>query len=152
MPSMPVMVVGADTPAGSELVDALLDTHQEVRAFVSDPAVVAGLRSRGVKVATGDVSDPSHVSAACTDVFTAILVTAAAHDARARSFADHAEEVIAGWVEAVEEAHVTRVIWLTGETPPRTKVPEEAVVDPGSPGAISEVVRLDEAGELPGRE
>ena len=145
------MVIGADTPLGAGLVEALLGTHQEVRAFVTDPSVVAGLKRRGVKVATGDVSDPSHVSSSCIDVFTAILVTAAAHDRRIRSFADDPDEVIAGWVDAVEEADVTRVIWLAEGTPPRTGVREEAVVDATSPDAISEVVRLDEAAEIPGR-
>lgn len=148
---MPVMVIGADTPTGRRLVEALAGNHPEVRAFVTDPGVAGDLKGRGIKVATGDVSDHGHVAAACTNVFTAVLVTEAATDERDRSFAAGPDDVLAGWVEAVEDAGVTRVIWVSAETPPRTRVAQEAVVDPGLSDAVSEVVRLDEAAEIPGR-
>jgi uncharacterized protein YbjT (DUF2867 family) len=87
VPGMPVIVVGADTSQGRAVVEGLLEPGREVRAFVSDPDAGAELRELGVKVALGDVSDDSHVQGACTNCFTAVLVTEAARDGRERSFA-----------------------------------------------------------------
>ena len=67
--SMPVIVIGADTPTGHAVVDALLPRRGEVRAFVSDPTEAAALKERGVKVAVGDVSDGSHIGGAATQGF-----------------------------------------------------------------------------------
>jgi uncharacterized protein YbjT (DUF2867 family) len=107
-----VIVVGADTGVGRAIVDALIEPDREVRAFVSDLGVAEELRGQGVKVALGDVSDASHVQGACTRCFSAVLVTEAASDGRERSFAKSPGAVLAGWVEAVSDAHVTRVIWV----------------------------------------
>ncbi len=63
-PTMPVIVVGADTEIGLASIEGLLARQGEVRAFVTDPEVGASLRERRVKVALGDVSDPSHIEAA----------------------------------------------------------------------------------------
>ena len=109
---MPVIVVGADTETGRSIVERLVEPDREVRAFVSDITVAEELRKRGVKVALGDVSDPSHIEGACTRCFSAVLVTEAAFDERERSFARTPEAVLQGWVEAVRAASVTRVIWV----------------------------------------
>ena len=87
IPLMPVIVVGADTPVGLSIVSALIEPDREVRAFVTDPDVSASLKAQGVKVALGDVSDPSHVGGACLNCFSAVLVTEAARDDRERAFA-----------------------------------------------------------------
>ena len=81
---MPVIVIGADTPGGEEIVSRLLAREGQVRAFVTDRLVAERLKPLGVKVATGDVSDDSHVGAAATRCFSAVLLTAAASDDRER--------------------------------------------------------------------
>lgn len=150
---MPVIVVGADTPLGFRIVEALADTDQEVRAFVTEPGIRPRLKGLGIKVATGDVSDASHVEAACTNAFTAVLVTEAATDDRERSFAADRAAVLTGWAEAVGTANVSRVIWIDGGEPPTTQVVEEVVVDPAIPvdELLRRVVSLDEAESIPSR-
>ena len=94
VPIMPVIVVGADTPKGRAVIEGLVEPGREVRAFVSDPDAGAELRELGVKVALGDVSDDSHVQGACTNCFTAVLMTEAAFDGRERSFATSESQVL----------------------------------------------------------
>ena len=110
---MPVIVIGADTPAGRAIVLRLAEGGGEVRAFVSAAAAADSWRRRGIKVAVGDVSDASHVGAAAAGAFSAILVPAAATDGRLLSFATPAAAV-AGWFQAAAEARVTRLI-VVGE-------------------------------------
>jgi uncharacterized protein YbjT (DUF2867 family) len=107
---MPVIVIGADTPTGRAVVDALLPRRGEVRAFVSDPAEAAALKDRGVKVAVGDVSDGSHIGGAASRAFCAVAVVAAAADDRERSFAGDPQAVLDAWREGLIDAGVARVI------------------------------------------
>jgi putative NADH-flavin reductase len=150
---MPVIVIGADADVGGPIIEALVGRSGQVRAFVSDEQVAGRLRERGVHVALGDVSDVSHVEAACTRTFSAVLVTAAATDGRERSFAADAEAVLAGWGAALRASAVTRAIWvvagdLEGWEPPAS-APESVVLDAGRPDLAAEVARLDDAAELP---
>ncbi|MFO7549639.1 MAG: NAD(P)H-binding protein [Acidimicrobiia bacterium] len=148
---MPVIVVGADTRLGVAIVEQVLAPDREVRVFVTDPGVASDLRGRGVKVAIGDLSDPSHLEGACLGCFSAILVTPAATDGRELAFASDPGSVIAGWAAAVTEASVRRVIWVGDADPPDTGVPEIAVVriaGRGLPEVATEVASLDEAAEI----
>lgn len=147
---MPVIVVGADTPLGSAIVEALLEPDREVRAFVSDPAAAATLRRLGVKVALGDVSDPSHIEASCLNCFSAVLVTEAAVDERERAFASDRETILQGWAEAAADAAVQRVLWVdSGAELPDVVGIEIAVIDAASGIDVArEVVILDNAIEL----
>lgn len=142
---MPVIVVGADTQAGKAILEGLHDPHREVRAFVTDEEVGADLKMKGFKVALGDVSDDSHVEAASTSCFSAILIAEAAHDHRERAFARSPDQVMAGWARAVSGSRVARVIWVSGETPPPTRADEVASVDPSDPSLVAKVVELDNA-------
>ena len=142
---MPVIVIGADTPNGRAILQSLHGPKREVRAFVSDEAVGATLRRQGFKVALGDVSDESHIEAATTRCFSAILITEAASDKRERSFARSVNDVLEGWARAVASSDVTRVIWVYSEQPPPTKTREVATVDPGDPKLVEKVVALDDA-------
>lgn len=147
---MPVIVVGADTDIGEAIVRGLIEREGEVRAFVTDPAIAARLRDLGVKVALGDVSDGSHVSAACTNAFSAVLVAEAAADDRERSFGCRPETVLTGWADAIRESGVQRTIWvLKGEPPPAT-TPEHAVVDAlgDTQAIVTKVVALDDARQI----
>ncbi len=112
---MPVIVIGADTELGAAVIGALLDRAGEVRAFVTDPVAGAAFKARGVKVATGDVSDGSHVASASVNTFSAVVVPEAAFDDRERSFAPDPAAVLDVWAEALAEAGVRRVIWLEDE-------------------------------------
>lgn len=148
---MPVIIVGADTNIGRPIVDALLTRDGEVRAFVSDEGVGEQLKARKVKVALGDVSDASHVSAAATRCFTAVLIQDAATDHRERAFSEHPDSTLQGWLTAVEEAQVRRLIWVGAEPPVSVPVAEYASVDPtdADPTAVAaEVAALDEVAAL----
>jgi len=145
---MPMIVIGADTPAGEAILRSLDANEREIRVFVTDENVGPELREAGFKVATGDVSDDSHVEAAATRCFSAVLISEAATDSRERSFADTEGEVLAGWAKAVSNSNVTRVIWVTDGDYPDTDVTEVAVVDPSHAGFEKTVVDLDEAANL----
>lgn len=111
---MPVIIVGADTPIGRDIVDGMRANGSEIRAFVTDLGAADALRRTGVHVAIGDVSDSSHVELACTSVHTAVLISEASSDTRERSFAVGWEQVLDGWLAAVGDAEVVRVIWVLG--------------------------------------
>ncbi len=147
---MPVIVVGADTAAGEAVIAALLAPEREVRAFVSDPGVALRLKKVGVKVALGDVSDASHLAGAALNCFSMVCIEAAATDERDRAFADDRRAVLEAWAEAASDAGVRRVIWVTRDEPPTTRVPEAARVDPGLtlPDLARRVAELDDAAEL----
>ena len=142
---MPLIVVGADTDTGRAIVEGLTDPAREVRAFVSDEKTASELRSMRVKVALGDVSDDSHVEAASTACFTAVLIAEAAFDNRERSFAKSAEEVFDGWAAAVTASKVKRVLWVTADETPGLAIDEVAMLDPSDPKLVEKVVALDDA-------
>jgi hypothetical protein len=124
----------------------MLDPAREIRVFVSDPEEGVRLRERGDKVALGDISDDSHLEAAATQSFSAVLITEAARDDRERSFAPDEAAVLRAWASAV--AGVRRVIWVHDGQPPPTVVPEVAVVPPDDPDVVKRVVSLDNAKKL----
>lgn len=142
---MPVIVVGADTTAGLAILDGLHDPARDVRAFVSDEDTGHHLKQRGFKVALGDVSDESHVEAAATACFSAVLITEAAKDERERSFAKSSAEVLESWARAVANCDVTRVIWVSADETPPVAVGESVTVDPELPNYVDRVVELDDA-------
>ena len=124
---MPVIVVGADTPVGEAVLDALLEPDREVRAFVTDPDAAQDFKRKGVKVALGDVSDASHVEGAATNCFSAVLVAHAAQDERERAFASDSQAVLEGWADATKR--VQRTIWVASDPHPQASTPEEATVN-----------------------
>ena len=147
---MPVIVVGADHPLGETIARKLAAPDREVRAFISSASSHGPLRSLGIKVAIGDLSDESHVEAAATSCFTIVFVESALGDGRELAFAAP-EAAARGWTNAAKGAGVKRVIWV-GESAPPLEVPEVAVValDDRSPDEIAdEVALLDDLAELP---
>ena len=138
---MPVIVIGADTPTGRAIVDALVEPDREVRAFVTDVDTAERLKELGVKVALGDVSDDTHVEAASTNCFSAVLVEQAAFDERERAFAADRATILNGWGRAVRA--VQRSIWVSAEPPARGTTAEHAHVDAGLPiDDIAEKVKM----------
>ena len=149
---MPVIVVGADTDLGGRIVDALLPHASELRAFVTDGSVGASLRSRGVKVAVGDVSDASHVGGAALNTFCAVLVPEAAFDDRERAFATSPGEVVRGWAAGLGEAGTRRAILIDDDRIADAvqmiagAAPEVVVVSTSGTAmadVVAEVVRLE---------
>lgn len=145
---MPLMVVGADTSAGMAILENLSPSTREIRVFVSDETTGRQLRERGFKVATGDVSDESHVEAALMRCFTAVLISEAADDGRERSFAGNADEVLGSWARAAAASGVRRLIWVLSGQPPASAIAEVAVVDRADPDLAVTVVALDDARSL----
>ncbi|HJR92994.1 MAG TPA: NAD(P)H-binding protein [Acidimicrobiia bacterium] len=145
---MPVIVVGADTPIGTRLVEHFGGRDREIRAFVTDPEAGLALRRDGIKVAVGDVTDDSHVTGACLNCFSAVLVMEAATDDRLRSFARDFDAVLDSWAAAVRTANVRRVIWVGDAVPPPVPDIEVAVVSPRHPDVVGEVFRLDDSATL----
>ena len=148
MNHMPVIVVGADTNLGERIIERFVGPDREVRAFVTDPEVGLALRSRGVKVAVGDISDDSHLAGACLNCFTAVLVMEAATDDRDRGFASAPEGVLESWATAVKSAAVRRLIWVGDAPAPPTPGHEAAVVRSDSPDLVETVYALDERAAL----
>jgi nucleoside-diphosphate-sugar epimerase len=147
---MPVIVVGADHPLGEVIARKLAAPDREVRAFISSVNSHGPLRSLGIKVAIGDLSDESHVEAAATSCFTAVFVEPALGDGRDLAFAAP-EAAARGWAKAAAGARVQRVIWVGNGAPP-VKGPEMAAVtvDDRSPDEIAEEVAfLDDLAQLP---
>ena len=104
---------------------------------MTDAATAGELRGRGVKVALGDVSDDSHLTGACLNCFSVVLVAEAAEDERLRSFAPDRNSVLDSWAKAVAAAGVRRVIWVLDDEPPAC--------------SVGEVVRVtSQQGDLPG--
>ncbi|MEA2057425.1 MAG: NAD(P)H-binding protein [Actinomycetota bacterium] len=146
---MPVIVIGADTDPGREVVATLAGRAGEVRAFVTDRQAAPDLRRLGAKVAIGDISDGSHVGAAAIGCYTAVVIASAAEDERERSFATSTAEVHAAWAEALEDARISRVIWVGAEEPPQAiaaATTDLTTVDPTRDTFAVEVRMLDDAG------
>lgn len=145
---MPVLVVGADTPVGAAIVAHLAGRAGEIRAFVTDPIAGDSMRSEGLKVAVGDLSDASHIEGAARGAFAAVLVVAAAQDGRTTSFAAPAD-IPGRWVGAAAAAGVRRIIVVGDAVVARPEqVPEWAIVPIAdrSPAEIAEfVAALDDA-------
>lgn len=140
------MVVGADTTTGRSILERFLDPRREVRAFVTDPRASEELRKQGVKVALGDVSDDSHLTGACLNCFSVVLVGEAAQDDRLRSFAPNPSAVLESWARAAVAAGVQRVIWVVDDEPPACSVGEVVQVDSREedlPGAVFELDRAE---------
>ncbi len=127
---MPILVIGADTSIGAQLMQQLSSRDGEVRAFVTDAHVGLALKETGVKVATGDVSDASHISAAAAGCFSVVAIGEAAVDSRERAFASTPSGVLATWSEAIREARPRRVILIQNPSAPSIEVdaPEFLVV------------------------
>jgi len=147
---MPVIVVGADHPLGEVIARKLAAPDREVRAFVSSADAHGPLRSLGIKVALGDLSDESHVEAAATSCFTAVFVEPALGDGRELAFAAP-DAAARGWANAATGAHVQRVIWVGSNAPPIKGTQMAAVaVESRSPDEIAEeVAMLDDLAQLP---
>lgn len=150
---MPVLVIGADTEIGREIVPALRATAAELRIFGSDPDAVAPYREFA-KVAVGDISDGTHVGGAATGAFCAVVIAAAAYDDRERHFAADAAALFAQWADGLADAEVSRVIVIADPArvpdpdPLRAASPDYHLVpttDRSPAAVVREVIALEAA-------
>jgi uncharacterized protein YbjT (DUF2867 family) len=63
-----ILVTGATGNAGSQVVRALLERGEQVRAFVRDPGKARSLFGDAAELALGDFADPRSVRAALDGV------------------------------------------------------------------------------------
>ncbi|HEY6784954.1 MAG TPA: NAD(P)H-binding protein, partial [Gemmatimonadales bacterium] len=73
-----ILVVGSTGLLGSEIVDQLVRSGEQVRAMAwtgDDPAVVEKVRNLGADVVLGDLRDPDSLRAACAGI-SAVITTA----------------------------------------------------------------------------
>ncbi len=150
---MPVIVIGADTEYGLAVAEALTARRGEVRAFVTDPASAPQLRELGIKVAVGDVSDASHIEGAAHRAFSAVVIAEAGLDRRERSFAASHDDLLEAWARGLQDAGVTRIIWMgADDRPPAALLGAECVaidIRSQSPReAAAEAVRIDDLAEI----
>lgn len=89
---MTILIVGATGQLGRATALALLKEGQRVRALVREPArspkVVAELQRAGAELASGDLTDPASLEAACKG---ALAVFACAHSMLGRGAASSAQ-------------------------------------------------------------
>lgn len=91
-PSQPVLVVGATGFLGRQVVDALLDRGEPVRALVRPTSDAAGLEARGVEVVRGDMLDRPSLEAAMAGA-DAVITTAVGYTSRKTSGTQNTDTV-----------------------------------------------------------
>jgi len=99
-----ILVTGATGNAGSQVVRALLERGQEVRAFVRDPSKAHSLFGDAVELALGDFADFQSVRAALERVET-VFLSGADHPCRV--------EWETGAIDAAAAAGVGRIVKLS---------------------------------------
>ena len=99
-----ILVTGATGNAGAEVVRAVRERGERVRAFVRDPQRARGKLGDEVELAVGDVADPRSVRAALEGVDD--LVLSCADDPRRVAWETSA-------IDAAAEAGVRRIVKLS---------------------------------------
>jgi uncharacterized protein YbjT (DUF2867 family) len=139
-----VLVTGASGYVGRRLAPALVTAGYAVRGLVRDPGR-AGLPP-SVELATGDVTDPSALAAACRGVTAIVNLAAVTADRKApRGGYDRVNaDGPANLAAAAKDAGVGRIVHMggidTGTAPPGPYLVgrrrgEQAVIDSGVPWA-----------------
>lgn len=95
------LVIGATGNVGSEVVNQLLERGQEVRALVRSESRASALPA-GITYAVGDLDDPASLTAAATGVEGVFFMQLAPSTEQAQ-----------GFIDAVQDAGVTKVVMLT---------------------------------------
>ena len=106
---MTVLVTGGTGFVGPHVVHALRTRELPVRALVRKPARASRLAAWGVKLATGDVTDPASVRAACEGVDTVVHLVAIIKG-RPEDFERVMTEGTRNGVAAAQEAGVQRFV------------------------------------------
>jgi uncharacterized protein YbjT (DUF2867 family) len=104
-----VLVTGGTGFVGPHVVHALRAREMPVRALVRSPARASRLAVWGAELATGDVTDPASLSAACEGV-DAVVHLVAVIKGRPEDFERVMEEGTRNVVAAAQEAGVRRFV------------------------------------------
>jgi NADH dehydrogenase len=104
-----VLVTGGTGFIGPHVVHALRARDMPVRALVRDPARATRLAAWGVELATGDVTDPASLSAACAGI-DAVVHLVAIIRGRPADFERVMSQGTRNVVEAAREAGVRRFV------------------------------------------
>lgn len=106
---MTVLVTGGTGFVGPYVVHALRARDVPVRALVRDPARASRLDSWGAELATGDVTDPASLSAACEGVDAVVHLVAIIKGSQ-QDFGRVMEQGTRNVVAAAHEAGVRRFV------------------------------------------
>ncbi len=138
---MKVLVTGATGFVGPRIVHALRAQGRDVRALVRRPEQAAHLRSLGVELAAGDITDPASLRAAvagCTHVVHLVAIIQGSPEDFRRVMTQGTRDLVAAAQEAGVERFVLMSALGTSEASEGT-VPyyaakwaeEQAVIDSG---------------------
>lgn len=111
------LVVGATGTLGGEICSRLAQAGKSVRGLVrtsSDPARVEALRKQGVEIATGDLTDPASLDAACRGVATVYSTATAIQSRQEGNTLERVDrEGQANLVDAARKAGVGRFVFIS---------------------------------------
>lgn len=111
------LVVSATGTLGGEICSRLAQAGKPVRGLVrtsSDPAKIEALRNQGVEIATGDLTDPASLDAACRGVDTVYSTATAIQSRQEGNTLERVDrEGQANLVEAARKAGVGRFVFIS---------------------------------------
>jgi uncharacterized protein YbjT (DUF2867 family) len=110
---MPVVVIGADTPVGRDLIPLLRGRGSEVRATVRVSENADPIRSMGAKVTAAPVSDVDTLRAVLDEAHTVALLTADLFVPGGESYEGAIVEPAGTVLRVAEKAGVTRVLLVS---------------------------------------
>lgn len=110
---MPVVVIGADTPVGRDLVPLLRQRGAEVRATVREPETADRLRAAGAKVAVDPAADADTLRAILDEAHTVCLLSAELLAPVADSYEEAIVEPARTILRVAGKAGVTRILLVS---------------------------------------
>ncbi len=124
------LVVGATGVLGGEICSQLKQAGEPVRGLVrtsSDPARVEALGKQGVEIATGDLTDPASLAAACRGVATVYSTATAIQSRQEGNTLERVDrEGQANLVEAARKAGAGRFVFISFRGSPDNDYPLQA--------------------------
>lgn len=105
------VVLGANGNTGSVVASTLLARGKQVRVVARDAAKVAGLKSKGAEVVTGDVLDPASLARAFEGAEGAYLLTPP--DNSSNDLVGRGRKIIDGFVQALDQTGVRHAALLS---------------------------------------
>lgn len=124
------LVVGATGTLGGEICSRLAQAGKPVRGLVrpsSSPEKIAALQKQGVEIATGDLTDPASLDAACRGVATVYSTATAIQSRQEGNTLDRVDrEGQANLVGAARAAGVGRFVFISFRGRPDIDSPLQA--------------------------
>jgi NADH dehydrogenase len=124
------LVVGATGTLGGEICSRLAQAGKPVRGLVrpsSSPEKIAALQKQGVEIATGDLTDPASLDAACRGVATVFSTATAIQSREEGNTLDRVDrEGQANLVNAARAGGVRRFVFISFRGRPDIDYPLQA--------------------------